>query len=148
MSKGKIKYINTNAKLEEACEVLFKSQVIGLDTETSGLSGSDYIALIQLSCKQKDSIISYVINAMVNLDIRLIYPLLMDRRWIKAIHNASFYVRFIRQTWGIDAQNIWCTKLAENRAVGRGQSKCRGGSLAALMKHHFDIEVEKSRRSE
>ena len=84
---------------------------IAIDTEAMGLNHQrDRLCLVQLS-NGKDTCHLVQINNIKNEPKNLI-ALLQNKKILKIFHFARFDVGILKHTYGINIQNIYCTKIA------------------------------------
>ena len=84
---------------------------IAIDTEAMGLNHQrDRLCLVQLS-NGKDTCHLVQINNIKNKPKNLI-ALLQNKKILKIFHFARFDVGILKHTYGINIQNIYCTKIA------------------------------------
>ncbi|MCS6885109.1 MAG: hypothetical protein RMM17_01500 [Acidobacteriota bacterium] len=138
----KVVYVNSPELLEACVGALAGVRILGLDTETTGLSDDDNaeISLIQLAVGQEPNIQVWVIDCMCKLDLRPIREIAFDVDVCKVIHFANFDTVMLKKCLGWTVRNVWCTFSAEKRHTGLR----RGLRLADLAKKYFDVELDKS----
>ncbi len=133
--------IRDAAALEAALPALLAAQVIGLDTETTGLDPhSDRLRLIQLAVPGA----VYVIDCFAVPAVALAPVLRAVQRLIG--HNLSFDLRFLLAN-GLpmpDGEQLFDTMLA-SRLLLSGLSEPRGThSLAGVAERYLDLAVDKT----
>lgn len=114
---------------------------VAWDIETSGLDWrSEKIGLCQVWVKDQGVGIVKITN---NKTPRNLKTLLEDVSIQKVFHHAMFDLRFMCYHWGATAANIACTKIASKLL---DPSQTQGHTLAALLRRHLNIEIDKSKR--
>jgi len=132
--------VRTEAEIEAAFETLSKAEVLGCDTETSGLSSATgKLFSIQFSNGE--------FNVLVPLSEGIaagrLADLLADDTKIKIFHNARFDLDFLT-TNGYTVANVYDTMIAE-KVLTRGANQ--SVSLAETLYRYFAIDLDKSQRS-
>jgi DNA polymerase-1 len=126
--------------LDDAIPHLRQQDIVGFDTETTGLRfDSEELLLVQISSKDHN----YLIDAQT-VDITPIKGLFESRRIIKIAHNVKFDYKFMRQA-GITCQNTYDTMLVE-QVINCGKTSLKN-SLQALLERYLDIFMDKNTRS-
>lgn len=124
------------------CESLFAGTRLAWDIETNGLDPrSNLIGTCQLYTPVLGPIV--VVGVA---DERPIYlsRLLAHADVLKIFHHAPFDLSFMAHRWGVSPRNIGCTKIAAKLLNPSAPTK--NYSLQSLMKHYFDIDLDKDVR--
>lgn len=88
---------------------------IAIDTETSGLDlHRDRLCLVQLS--PGDQTVDLIQITRGQSEAPVLCRLLQDKRFKKIFHYARFDLMSLYKTFGVLAENIWCTKIASKLA--------------------------------
>src|SRR3989344_2529063 len=129
-------FITTQTKAENAIRELLRNQIVSVDIEATGLDPyTCNIALVQVASESK----SYIFNPKT-LDLKILKPILEDKKILKIMQNGKFDYAFIQLKFGIEIDNIYDTMLAEGvLTAGYKVSK----SLGALAEKYLDIKLEK-----
>ncbi|HEY5611695.1 MAG TPA: ribonuclease D, partial [Thermoanaerobaculia bacterium] len=130
-----MKWINKQADFDSLVTALKNESVLALDTEADSLhSYFDKVCLIQVSTPHAD----FLIDPLARLDLSGLGPVLGDRAVTKIFHGADYDLRILNRDFGFTIANLVdtmiCAQLAGYEAVG----------LAALLRKHFAIELDKS----
>lgn len=130
----------TNIELIDAIPHLKQQDVVGIDTETTGLRwDSEELLLVQISSKDHN----YLIDAQT-VDLSPIKGLFQSTRILKIAHNIKFDYKFLKQQ-GIVCQNTYDTMLVE-QVLNCGKTSSKN-SLQALLERYLDVFVNKNTRS-
>ena len=138
-------YLVTNqAEDREAFKRLSNSSILGLDTETSGLSFvDDSLWSIQISNKELSYL--YVVNGEDRF-----YPflaqLLKNKDILKVAHNMSFDMKFLWKA-GYEINGTWCSYVAEN-ILECGKYSDGNYGLKPTIERRLKIELDKSIRKD
>ena len=129
-------FITTQTKAENAIRELLRNQIVSVDIEATGLDPyTCNIVLVQVASEAK----SYIFNPKT-LDLKILKPILEDKKILKIMQNGKFDYAFIKLKFGIEIDNIYDTMLAEGvLTAGYKVSK----SLGALAEKYLDIKLEK-----
>ena len=115
---------------------------IAIDTEAMGLNHQrDRLCLVQLS-NGKDTCHLVQINNIKNKPKNLI-ALLQNKKILKIFHFARFDVGILKHTYGINIQNIYCTKIASK--IARTYTDKHG--LKDLVKEIIGVDMSKQMQS-
>ncbi|MEO8215761.1 MAG: ribonuclease D [Acidobacteriota bacterium] len=130
-----MKWIDEQASLETALKVIARSPQIAVDTEADSLhSYFDKVCLIQISDDRDD----YIVDPLGKIELSSFGQILADSSRTKIFHGADYDLRILQRDFGFRVVNLVdtmiCAQLAGYEAVG----------LAALLKRHFDLDVDKS----
>lgn len=125
--------------IETAYEKLSKANVLGCDTETSGLSArKGKLFSVQFS----DGDFSVLVPISEGSSLGKLEKLLANPQITKVFHNAKFDLEFLREN-GFSVENVFCTMIAEKVLTkGAGQSV----SLAETLYRYFAVDLDKSQR--
>src|SRR3989344_1523121 len=129
-------FIKTQTKAESAVRELLKNQIVAVDIEATGLEPyTCNMVLVQIATKEK----SYIFDPKT-LNLKIIKPILEDKKILKIMQNGKFDYAFIKLKLGIEIDNIYDTMLAEGvLTAGYKVSK----SLGALAEKYLEIKLEK-----
>ncbi len=130
----------TEAEFETACERLAKAEVLGCDTETSGLSAKyGKLYSIQFS----DGEFNVLVPLSEGIAMGRFADVLANPAITKVFHNAKFDLEFLTAAgWGVE--NVFDTMIAE-KVLTRGANQ--SASLAETLYRYFAIDLDKSQRA-
>lgn len=132
--------VRTEGEVNEAYSRLAAAEVLGCDTETSGLSSATgKLFSIQFS----DGKFNVLVPLSEGIAAGRLARLLSDDTKIKIFHNARFDLDFLT-TNGYDVANVYDTMIAE-KVLTRGANQ--SVSLAETLYRYFAIDLDKSQRS-
>ena len=115
---------------------------IAIDTEAMGLNHQrDRLCLVQLS-NVKGACHLVQIDSIKHKPKNLI-ALLQNKKILKIFHFARFDVGILKHTYGINVQNIYCTKIASK--LERTYTDKHG--LKELCKELLNVEISKQQQS-
>ena len=108
---------------------------VAIDTEADSLhSYFDKVCLVQISVPGED----YVVDPLAKIDLAPLGQVLADSSITKILHGADYDLRILQRDFGFRISNLIdtmvCAQLAGYDSVG----------LAALLKKHFNVDVDKS----
>ncbi len=130
----------TEAEINAAYETLSKANVLGCDTETSGLSSATgKLFSIQFS----DGELNVLLPLSEGIAAGRLTELLSDERIVKIFHNARFDLDFLSVN-GYTIANVYDTMIAE-KVLTRGANQ--SVSLAETLYRYFAIDLDKSQRA-
>ena len=130
----------TSEDIQLAYDQLSKAEVLGCDTETSGLS-TKFGKL--LSIQFSDGTFNTLVPFSEGILPGRLAELLEDERIVKIFHNAKFDLEFLNaQSYRV--QNIFDTMIAE-KVLTRGANQ--SASLAETLYRYFAVDLEKSHRA-
>lgn len=130
-----MKWIADQSTLDAALASLARLDVVAVDTEADSLhSYFDKVCLIQISGGGED----LLIDPLGSLDLSAFGRILADPAVTKILHGADYDLRILGRDFGFDVRNLVdtmvCAQLLGYEGVG----------LAALLKRHFGLELDKS----
>lgn len=130
-----MKWIADQKSFDAALEGLARLEVLAVDTEADSLhSYFDKVCLIQISGGGED----LLIDPLAPLDLAAFGRILADSGFTKVLHGADYDLRILGRDFGFEVRNLVdtmvCSQLLGYEAVG----------LAALLKRHFDLDLDKS----
>jgi len=130
----------TEAEFETAFERLAQAEVLGCDTETSGLSPKyGKLYSIQFS----DGEFNVLVPLSEGIAMGRFADLLSDPAVTKVFHNVKFDLEFLTAA-GVAVENIFDTMIAE-KVLTRGANQ--SASLAETLYRYFAIDLDKSQRA-
>ena len=130
----------SNDDISIAYERLALADVIGCDTETSGLS-SKYGKLF--SVQFSDGQFNVLVPISEKVELGKLADIFTDDRTVKIFHNAKFDLEFLAAA-GHAVNNVFDTMIAE-KVLTRGADQ--SASLAETLYRYFAVDLEKSHRS-
>lgn len=136
----KVLVARSQLAIEAAYETLSKAEVLGCDTETSGLSAKHgKLFSVQFS----DGDFNVLVPLSENVSMGKLAALLENPQIVKIFHNAKFDLEFLRES-SFPVKNVFCTMIAEKVLTkGAGQS----ASLAETLYRYFAVDLDKSQRA-
>jgi ribonuclease D len=136
----KILVARTIEEINFAYEQLSTSEIIGCDTETSGLSPrSSRLFSVQFS----DGDFNVLVPISERVSLGKLAELLSNQQITKIFHNAKFDLDFLRQN-NYDVENVFCTMIAE-KVLTKGANQ--SASLAETLYRYFAVDLDKSQRA-
>lgn len=145
-----VEYIDFPGILSEALESIENSNVVYVDTETTGLDPhSSDILLIQLAIKSSDKVIVINANEIDEQDKSALLEFLNGRELV--FHNAPFDLKFLSVFFNGELNilrlKIFDTKIAEALlCAGVNQNLKKFTSLKNVVYRRFGVEIEKETR--
>jgi len=129
------------ATMEECVEYCKSKDILGCDTETSGLDFiSDRLIMLQIGDTEKQFVID-----VRHIDIEPLRAILESQECLKLFHNVKFDYKFLRSA-GIICENVWDCMLAE-QVLHCGKEVPKGFySLGGLSEKYLNIKMEKDTR--
>lgn len=122
-----------------AYEELSRAELIGCDTETSGLSSqSARLFSVQFS----DGDVNVLVPVSERVALGRLAAILENPKITKIFHNARFDLDFLEAN-GYSTRNFFCTMIAE-KLLTRGANQ--SASLAETLYRYFAVDLEKSHR--
>lgn len=122
---------------DEAVRVAGNRGLIACDIETTGLDfTTDKIALVQVYAPGEDVEVVRINGTMP----KRLHDLLADPSVRKIFHHAMFDMRFLRAQWGLNANNVACTKVAAKVLDVRTGPE---HSLGPLLLRYLGVEIDK-----
>jgi DNA polymerase I-like protein with 3'-5' exonuclease and polymerase domains len=141
MSDADYKLITSIDELAQVANDLRSAEVIGFDTETTGLDPhTSKLRLIQLATAQT----SYVFDCFrfTPDQLKPIIQLLAAPRPVKIAHNAKFDAKFLMRHYGARLNGAFDTYLA-SLLVSAGDENDRHG-LEPVVSRHLDLQLDKA----
>lgn len=130
----------TEDEFETAFERLAQAEVLGCDTETSGLSAKyGKLYSIQFS----DGEFNVLVPLSEGIAMGRFADLLANPAITKVFHNAKFDLEFLTAI-GCGVENVFDTMIAE-KVLTRGANQ--SASLAETLYRYFAIDLDKSQRA-
>jgi DNA polymerase-1 len=130
----------TQADIDHAFERLSAAEVLGCDTETSGLNPR-YGKLF--SIQFSDGEFNVLLPISEGIPIGRLSEILENQQIVKIFHNAKFDLEFLREN-GHVVKNVYDTMIAE-KVLTKGANQ--SASLAETLYRYFAVDLEKSHRS-
>jgi ribonuclease D len=130
----------TEAEFVFAFDRLVKADVLGCDTETSGLSPK-YGKLYSIQFSDGD--FNVLVPLSESVAMGACGELLANPSIIKVFHNAKFDLEFLHAA-GHRIENVFDTMIAE-KVLTRGANQ--SASLAETLYRYFAIDLDKSQRA-
>ena len=130
----------TTQDIDLAFEKLSGAEIVGCDTETSGLS-SQFGRLFSVQFSDGD--FSVLIPTSEGVSLGKLTGILEAANIVKIFHNAKFDLEFLRNN-GYSVQNFFDTMIAE-RVLTKGANQ--SASLAETLYRYFAVDLEKSHRA-
>jgi DNA polymerase-1 len=126
--------------IEAAYEKLSKAEILGCDTETSGLSARHgRLFSVQFS----DGDFNVLVPTSENVQLGKLELVLSNPKITKIFHNAKFDLEFLREN-GSATENVFCTMVAE-KVLTKGANQ--SASLAETLYRYFAVDLDKSQRA-
>ncbi len=116
--------------------------MVAWDIETSGLDWREAeIATCQIDAPPVGTIVVKDLDSKPDL----LMEVLRSDRVGKVFHHAPFDLRFMRYRWGVNAENVWCTKVASKLLAPDVANEWH--SLQPLLRKHLAVEISKDQRT-
>jgi ribonuclease D len=126
--------VDTPAAFDAFLQALSRENRLALDTESDSLYRYFYkVCLIQVSTGSID----YLLDPLQLSDLRPLGRFLADASIQKVFHAAENDILLLKRDFAFSFANVFDTMLAA-RILGR-----RGVGLAALLREHFGVELDK-----
>jgi ribonuclease D len=126
--------------IEAAYEKLLNAEVLGCDTETSGLSARHgRLFSVQFS----DGDFNVLVPTSENVQLGKLERILANPRITKIFHNAKFDLEFLSEN-GFSTENVFCTMIAE-KVLTKGANQ--SASLSETLYRYFAVDLDKSQRA-
>lgn len=123
---------------QSAFDQLLGQETVACDTETSGLKWLvDELGIVQIYSPDTGT---HIVQALQGHPATRLCLLLEDAGVHKIFHHAPFDLAFLKATYGVDVNNVSCTKIASKILV---PSISTDHSLKALLKRHLGVSVSK-----
>ncbi|MBF0242771.1 MAG: HRDC domain-containing protein [Desulfamplus sp.] len=127
--------ISSNQELKEVCQELTSQTKIAMDLEADSMHHfKERVCLIQMA----DSKRNYLIDPLTITDFSPLKPICETAAITKIFHGADFDIRSLDRDFDIKISNLFDTEIA-CRFLG-----IQKRSLAALLKKHFNLNIDKS----
>ena len=130
----------STATIQECAEYCASKDILGCDTETTGLDFTDK-KMIMLQIGDND--LQFVIDTRV-IDVSPLKPIIEDPDKTIVFHNTKFDYKFLKNE-GITVGKTWDTFLAE-QVLNCGKTDL-SNSLAAVCERRLGIVLDKSTRN-
>lgn len=132
--------VRTTQQIENAYSRLSAAEVLGCDTETSGLSSKHgRLFSIQFS----DGKFNVLVPLSEGIEMGALAALLSNESITKIFHNAKFDLDFLSADGHI-VSNVFDTMIAE-KVLTRGANQ--SSSLAETLYRYFAVDLDKSQRA-
>lgn len=123
---------------EQVYQALQRESLIACDTETSGLDWkTDELGLVQFCGEQSGT---HLVKIRSEATAVRLCQLLEAQSPRKVFHHAPFDLAFMKATWGVDARNCVCTKIA-SKILWAGEEAEH--SLQALLMRVLGVQLGK-----
>jgi ribonuclease D len=127
-------FIESDTDLADACDRISEHTIIGVDLEGDSMhSFKEKICLIQIATKDE----AFLVDPFTIHNFSPFVTILENPNIIKVFHGADFDVRSLDREMGAQIQNLFDTEIACRFL------NVRERGLAALIKDHFDVHVDK-----
>jgi DNA polymerase I-like protein with 3'-5' exonuclease and polymerase domains len=136
--------VTTAAALETCLEEVARQQIVGFDTETTGLDPfTSRVRLLQFATPERVWIVDcFAFEALEHPRLRAV---LEAERPVKVLHNAKFDARMLdRHASGVRMRGIFDSYLA-SQVVSAGASGV-SHSLKSAVERYLEVEVDKSKQ--
>lgn len=128
-------WIDRQQQLDQTITKLKNFDTLALDTEADSLhSYFDKVCLIQVTAGEED----ILIDPLAKIDLSTLGGILADRSIRKILHGSDYDLRILNRDFGMTIANLFDTMICA-QLLG-----LPGVGLAALLKHYFDVDVDKS----
>ena len=136
----KVFVARTESEIAEASMRLSKAEILGCDTETSGLSARfGKLYSVQFS----DGEYNVLVPISEGVALGSLADILASADVTKIFHNAKFDIEFLREN-GYAVANVFDTMIAE-KVLTRGANQ--SASLAETLYRYFAVDLDKSQRA-
>ena len=136
----KVFVARTESEIAEASMRLSKAEILGCDTETSGLSSRfGKLYSVQFS----DGEYNVLVPISEGVALGSLADILASADVTKIFHNAKFDIEFLREN-GYAVANVFDTMIAE-KVLTRGANQ--SASLAETLYRYFAVDLDKSQRA-
>ncbi len=126
--------------LHKAYNNLLNSDVVAVDTETTGLDPfTSKVRLIQFATEKY----SYIIDCFELSDLSILNNIFNSVKPIKIFHNAKFDIKMLKYHFGFEFENIFDTMLSSQILSAGLPAK---HSLKEVTERYLNIEVDKSQQ--
>jgi DNA polymerase I-like protein with 3'-5' exonuclease and polymerase domains len=133
--------VTTQAELDAAIAELCRHQVVGIDTETTGLDVfKSKVRLIQLATPE----VTFIIDLFKTqaLDDERLRRFLSSPEAMKVFHNAKFDLKMLLHHFDLEVRGVFDTLLV-SQLIGSGGGDSSHG-LAAVTDRHLGERIDKS----
>ena len=128
------------ASIEDAVRYCESKDVLGVDTETTGLDFlSDSLTMFQIGDEENQ----FVIDTR-QVSIETLRKVLECQDTVKVLHNVKFDYKFIRKSYNIELNNIWDTMIVDQVIHNGRPYRFR---LADLTHRYLGLELDKDVRT-
>ena len=137
--------VKDNKGIREIYDVLKDDELLGIDTENTGLDPyTGNPLLLQIG----NSEVCYIIDTYIpGLDYSPIKKLLEDEKMVKILHNAKYDYKWILNKFNIEMENMHCSMIAE-RLLNVGKTGApRRASLAFVCNKYLAVPMDKKVRN-
>lgn len=129
-----MKWIADQKSFDRMIDEIRQTPVIAIDTEADSLhSYFDKVCLVQVTAEN-----DYVVDPLSGINLSGLGEVLRDASKTKILHGADYDLRILNRDYGFTIANLIdtmiCAQLLGYEAIG----------LAALLKKHFDLDLDKS----
>lgn len=130
--------VKDNNDLKTAYQNIIKSQVVAVDTETTGLDPYlSKIRLIQFSTEEH----SYIIDCFCFDNLSILNEIFSSSEPIKIFHNAKFDIKMLKRHYNFEFDNIFDTMLA-SQIISAGISNTH--NLKDVVERYLNKIIDKS----
>lgn len=130
-----MKWIADQKSLDAELGTLARLDIVAIDTEADSLhSYFDKVCLIQISGGGED----LLIDPLASLDLQGLGRILADPSITKVFHGADYDLRILGRDFRFEVRNLIDT-MVSSQLLGY-----EGVGLAALLKKHFGLDLDKS----
>lgn len=130
--------IKDQESLKTACENILNSEVVAVDTETTGLDPfTSQIRLIQFATPEH----SYIIDCFCFEDLSLLNDIFSQPKPIKVFHNAKFDIKMLKYHYNFEFDNIFDSMLA-SQIISAGVSNKH--NLKDVVARYLNKTIDKS----
>lgn len=134
-------FVDSDAKVAEAIQLLGDTEIIGVDTETNGLNYWDSV-LWSIQISNGDVNILFPFHALNDSSREMLREYLADKTMVA--HNAKFDYKFLRLN-GFEVKDIYCTQISEKCLY---QGKYFTWGLKDVTLRRFQVQMSKEERED
>ena len=136
-------YLTNKQQLNEALEYLRPKEVLGLDTETTGLDPlSEKVLLIAVGDSENQFVLDV---AQLGETINPFLKFIQSKNVIKILHNAKFDYKMFKSNFNIDLENMKDTYLADC-LLTQGQQGV-SHTLESCLDRHLNVSISKEEQT-